>query len=538
MSTQEQTRRGRRSAAGPETDASVEPVTTGRGRRRRWYEAPETGATPAPASSEEATAKPARRRHWWEPPAAAPDRAEGLTPFNARGTKVRVKNGRATRGFYAPMLRGAPSTTRQAEVLNTAVIAPPEELDAPLLFDDMLSRAGVHHDVSLAYAHKPRYITSLNVVVVGDIGTGKSTCLKVGYIVRPFMLRDRSFVVFDKKGAAAEDDDAEEGEYASLVRAMGTEPVTFSTGDRGVHLNLLDPLIAGVDATSQGSVMFPLLRAVTELAQDGKRLTQWETEALRSAYRVVRRRHETGEIARTPVLPDVLHALGDVEAEPLRYGQGRLLDNSRDELHMAGASVRFLLEGLVEENAGLFDGETSSSVKLDGRLTSFDLSQLPDDGPVISMVMAISNMWLLGALTRRGAGRGQTTALIEEGWHVMNGPTARLLNSNTRLSRRLNLSYVLATHKIADIPPDSEGMSLLREAQTVHIFGQSRASDAERCVTEFNLDPTAAALISNLAPHTHLFKRGKAPEQLVRMNLTRLERELTDTDQAIRRATR
>lgn len=526
------------------TDERVAQTEGASRRSRRGRAASKTPQAPAPEPAEELT--PPRKRRWYQPPPPPPSREEGLTPFNARGTKVRLKSSRASRGFYAPLLRGAPTTTRQAEVLNTAVIAPPEELDAPLLFEDLLSRASVHHDVSLAYNHKPRYITSLNVVVVGDIGAGKSSVLKVGYLLRPYLLTGRNFVVFDKKVAAEDgpDDAANEdeetaqgaGEYAKLVKRLGAEPITFATGSSGVQLNLLDPVIAGVDETSRGQVMFPLLRTIAELAQDGRRLSQWETEALRSAYRVVKRQEELGELGRTPVLPDVLLALGDVTAEPQRYGQGRLREGALDRLHESGVSVRFLLEGLVEENSGLFDGETSSKVKLDGRITSFDLSQLPDDGPVISMVMAIANMWLLGTLTRRGESRGQTTALIEEGWHVMNGPTARLLNSNTRLSRALGLSYVLATHKIADIPADSEGMSLLREAQTVHIFGQSRSTDAERCVQEFNLDPGAASMISNLAPHTHLFKRGSAPEQLVRMNLTRLERELIDTDQAIRRA--
>ena len=46
-----------------------------------------------------------------------------VVPWEQPGTPLRTKIGRARRGFYAPRLQGAPTTTRQAEILNGAVRA-------------------------------------------------------------------------------------------------------------------------------------------------------------------------------------------------------------------------------------------------------------------------------------------------------------------------------------------------------------------------------------------------------------------------------
>ena len=60
--------------------------------------------------------------------------------------------------------------------------------------------------------------------------------------------------------------------------------------------------------------------------------------------------------------------------------------------------MRFTLNTLLQDYDGLLDGETSKNVDLRGKLTVFDISQLPDQGPAVPAVMAIGHMWLLGRL--------------------------------------------------------------------------------------------------------------------------------------------
>lgn len=74
-------------------------------------------------------------------------------------------------------------------------------------------------------------------------------------------------------------------------------------------------------------------------------------------------------------------------------------------------------------------------VRLADRLTVSDVSQLPDDGPAVSMVMAVANVWLLGTLCQQ---RGlRTNFVAEEGWDLVGGPGGRVFKRNSKLARGL-----------------------------------------------------------------------------------------------------
>ena len=47
------------------------------------------------------------------------------------------------------------------------------------------------------------------------------------------------------------------------------------------------------------------------------------------------------------------------------------------------------------------------------KLTTFDISALPEDGPATSMVMVVANAWLMGMLTHDTGWR--TNFIAEEG---------------------------------------------------------------------------------------------------------------------------
>lgn len=472
-----------------------------------------------PARQPGAPAKP-RRRNIFRAPSATPGDGEGRAPWDARGRPTRPRLRKARRGYYAPLHRGAPTTTRQAEVLNTAVVAAPTDLEGVAIGRDCLSNAVVAHDPFTAYGKG--VISSPNVLVLGDVGAGKSSLLKTAYVLRPLTLAGRRSVVLDKK------DRGGEGEYCALVERYGAAPLKFSLEPGGTVLNLLDPVITGgIGAKNQAH----LLQVAAELAQGGRPLDQWEREALRSAYRLAMRAAEADE--RTPVLPDVLAHAGHAAQDPT-YAD--LSPAATERLHEAGLGVRFLLDGLLEEYSGIFDGPTSAWVSLNEKLTSFDVSQLPEDGPAVPTVMAIANMWLLGTLRRE---RGRFTNLIaEEGWHLVGGPNAQLMRANTKLARGLGLALVVAIHKIADIPPDSPAMTVLQEAQTVHCYRTSRGDDIERVVHDFGFEPGLAATLPALADGFHLFKRGRDPEVMVEHVRSAFETGLTNTDEAMTRGGR
>ncbi|TFB86882.1 ATP/GTP-binding protein [Cryobacterium algoricola] len=379
----------------------------------------------------------------------------------------------------------------------------------------MLSRTPISHDPVTAYNSEPREVSSPNVIVMGDVGAGKSSHTKCNYVVRPLLLKGRRAVVFDKK------DQNGEGEYSNVVRHYGFEPIRFTVDGTGTTLNLLDPMIArGTGIQGQAR----LLNIVTRLARGDQPLDGWEEEALRAALRATVDRIQ----GRAPVLADVLPNLGNITDDPEYHA---LSPTARDDLHKAGLSVKWTLNGLLDEYTGLLDGETSKSVDLSGKLTSFDLSQLPDDGPVVPVVMAIGNMWMLGRL--RHERDSATTVVYEEGWHMIGGPGAQLIKSNQKLSRGLGISNVFVMHKGTDIPTDSPGMAIIQEAQTVVVYRQSRPDDALWCQQTFGLAPETARTIENLADGHYIFKYGSHPETHVQHIRSSWERELTNTDEGL-----
>lgn len=444
-----------------------------------------------------------------------------ITPWGRPGSRLRVKPSAARRGRYAPALAGAPSTTRQAEILNTALIGPPTGTKGVVTGRDVLSRTSIAHDPITAYNSTPREVSSPNVIIMGDVGAGKSTHTKANHVLRPLLLKNRRCVVFDKK------DQAGEGEYSQVVRRYGYEPIKFAPDGTGTTLNLLDPtILKGTGLQGQAR----LLNIVTRLARGDQQLDSWEEEALRAALKMTVEQMDDG---RAPVLADVLPNLGRV-ADDGDYGT--LSVSARDDLHKAGLSLRWTLNGLLDEYAGLLDGETSKTVDLSGKLTSFDISQLPDDGPAVPVVMAIGNMWMLGRLRNE---RGwATTVVYEEGWHMIGGPSASLIKANQKLSRGLGISNVFVMHKGSDIPADSPGMAIIQEAQTVCIYRQSRPEDAAWCQQTFGLAPETADTIERLRDGHYIFKYGSHPETHVQHILSRWEAQVTNTDEALAAAGR
>lgn len=446
--------------------------------------------------------------------------ARETSPYELPGSPLRVNFRKARRGLYAPALVGAPSTTRQAAILNTALIGPPTGTQGIANGRDQLSHTLVAHDPITAYNARPRLVSSPNTIVAGGIGGGKSSFVKTVCVGRPLLLRYRRAVVFDKKPQG------DEGEYAQIARAYGAEPLRFTVdGSGSTRLNLLDPLILN---NTEGAGIYRLLHTIVRIARDNARLTDWEEQAIRGALSATLAQFED---ARTPTMADVLPFLGTIPDAPA-YRDLSLA--SREALHHAGLGVRWTLTGLLDEYAGLLDGETSASVDLTGKLTSFDISQLPADGPAVNVIRAIGNEWMMGRL-RKPENRGWgTTVVYEEGWDMVDGPTAHLLKSNQKLSRALGLSNVFVFHKGKDISPTSPGQTVISEAQSIYMFRQDRQDDAEWAVRTFNFDPSTADVLQSLTPGHCIFKYGDKPEVHLRHIRSAWETVLTDTDDAMR----
>lgn len=109
-----------------------------------------------------------------------------VPPFNLPGGQLRTSVGAATRGWYSPRLTGSPSTTKQAEILNSAVIGNPTGDEGIVNGRDNLSQSMISYDAPTAYNAEPRQISSPNVIVLGTVGYGKSSLTKTVGVARPW----------------------------------------------------------------------------------------------------------------------------------------------------------------------------------------------------------------------------------------------------------------------------------------------------------------------------------------------------------------
>ncbi|BFU43968.1 hypothetical protein [Krasilnikovia sp. MM14-A1004] len=423
-------------------------------------------------------------------------------------------------GLYAPRVPGIPSTTRQAEVLCTAISAPPTAVEGLVNGIDLTTGQPVYHDPFTAYEKK--VVSSPNVVVLGDLGKGKSSLLKTVFVVRQLTFRRRRAVVADRK------DQNGEGEFSEICRQLGGSPIRFELGGGGSRINLLDPVInVSADAGTTVAGQLQLLRAVVQVAS-GRPVDSWQGAALRAAH--LRALEAAEDEGRVPVLQDVVRAL--TAPPPVAKFGGLDTPGARQSWADAALTMRFDLERLIGDDlAGLFDGPTSPDVTLSERLTSFDLSQLPADGPAVPLVMTVLNTWLTNLLRRE---RGWlTTFVAEEGWHLAEGVGARIFQRNSKLSRGIGLANVVALHHASDIPADSPAISMLQEAGTVYLYAQGRAADAQRCIDLYSLPAHLRDDLMSLPQGMCLLRIDTGAPIAMQHLRSRWETAITDTDGAM-----
>lgn len=425
-------------------------------------------------------------------------------------------------GYYGGPVKGAPSTSRQAEILNGAILESPMQFEGLLSGVETLSKTPSVNDPFQAYAMGK--VDSANVVTIGDVGVGKSTLMKCDYVLRALTLLGRRVVVVDKKQISPTQP---YGEYSTTAEAADGTRILLALGNpEGVTINILDPALWQTRDVPGIAGALQVLQQTATLLNEGVPLDTWELKALRIALQNgVRQADDRGRVAN---IYDVLDHAG-VIGDKLRQ---QLSPSALERMHEAGLTVRFILERLPEELPGLFDGDTSSSVQLGKKLTVFDISQLPEDGPAVSIAMMLANAWTLGTIRRSEPG-WKTTFCVDEGWFLVGGPMGKVIQSNAKLSRNYGLSNVVNIHHISDIPADDPAVAFIKEAGTMHLFRQSKADDAVAAAQIAGLKPGAAEQLMTLPKGQHFKKVGLDAEVRIAHFRSELEKEITDTSAAL-----
>ena len=364
-------------------------------------------------------------------------------------------------------------------------------------------------------------VTNPNMVVIGQIGRGKSSFVK-SYLWRQAVIGRRAWVIDPK------------GEYGPLAAAWGVAPVALRPGG-SVRLNPLDTEEeVGSDAVAGAGVLRSRVSLTSSLAVAclGRDLLPRERAAIDAAIVEATRLAVTARMP-APTLPEVVEALLDpgVDAsQALRTTRSVLMEDGRD----VALELRRLVHG---DLSGMFDGPTTPGLRLDGPLVVLDLSAVYHS-PALGVLMACAASWLQSAI--RAQHRNRILLVVDEAWAILsNLGVARWLQTSWKLSRALGVANMAVLHRLSDLRSvGTEGSEqvglaegLLADSETRVVYAQS-PGEVARTGELLGLTETEADLVTQLRRGMALWKVGQR-SFLVEHRLGSGERWLTDTDQAM-----
>lgn len=367
-------------------------------------------------------------------------------------------------------------------------------------------------------------LTSPNVIVLGQIGRGKSTFVKT-FLWRQQVFGRQAWVVDPK------------GEYRPLAEANGGTTLHLVPGG-AIRLNPLDgPGGPGIEARP-GEAPQPALGRRAEL------LCSLAATSLRRELGPAERTAVTlavdaaGRRCPQPTVGHVIEALLDPDpkmAAEIRTDVAGLAADGRQ----VALDLRRLVEG---DLAGMFDGPTSPGIDLDRAMVVIDLSAL-HGSPALGILMACATAWLQARLARHdGVHR---VVVVDEAWAIIHDVAmARWLQAGFKLSRAFGVANMAVVHRLSDLrAAGAEGSEqqrlaegLLSDSETRVIFGQP-PSEVAAARDLLGLTATEAEILPHLPRGMALWKVGMR-SFLVEHRLGRAEAQLVDTDSAMRLGTR
>jgi type IV secretory pathway VirB4 component len=360
-------------------------------------------------------------------------------------------------------------------------------------------------------------LTNPNLLVVGQVGRGKSTFVKT-YVWRQAAFGRQAWVVDPK------------GEYGRLAEACGSTPWRLAPGGT-VRLNPLD-LVTGTPELAKKPAAAGHRRAelACSLASSalGRALSPPERTAVDLAVRAIADR-----IGR-PTLPDLVAALLDPDpdlAATVRTDAVGLAHDGR----LVALELRRLVEG---DLAGMFDGPTSAGLRMDGPVVALDLSAV-FASPALALLMTCAASWMQATLAVSGGPK--RLVVVDEAWAVLHDlATARWLQATFKLARSTGVANVAVVHRLSDLraagPAGSTQQQLaeglLSDTETRVVFGQPPA-EAEASGRLLRLTNTEQDLVARLPRGVALWKVGQR-SFLVEHYVGPIEAGLVDTDAAMR----
>jgi type IV secretory pathway VirB4 component len=361
-------------------------------------------------------------------------------------------------------------------------------------------------------AYEANVLSGPNMLVVGQLGRGKSAFLKT-YIARQHVFGREAWVLDPK------------GEFTPLAEAVGGSVIALAPGG-SVRLNAISSRM-GREAQEA------LLRSVAAAALR-RELGPEEGAGLRVALKLV----STAE-PDEPTLPEVVEALLHPCEEMTRELVMSVEDFAEAMRQVALALQRLCLGDL----RGMFDGATSPGLDLDARLVVLDLSAVQDSS-ALGILMTCAAAWLQGVVMerKRAAEAGErdgakVIVAVDEAWRITADlGVAEWLQSSFKLSRAHGVQNIIALHRLSDLgAAGAQGSresriaeGLIADADTRVVLSQP-PDQIEGLRSLLGLTATEAELVPTLRRGEALWQVGRR-SFLVQHRLSSAEMGFVDTD--------
>ena len=383
------------------------------------------------------------------------------------------------------------STTAQLQALLPFAAGQTLGSNGAYIGTDLLGRP-FHYDPIGFYGRTDIGLTDPNMVILGQIGKGKSALVKC--LCRRLSVFGYASFYMDPKG-----------ETAPLARAFGVRPIRPVPGGE-VCLNPFDVRFSSTASADQDLLLQAALEAILERA-----LSMQERRAVTEAVLA-----QGGESGADTCLRDFASRLSE-----------------RPEAAEVALALWHLVNG---PTGGLFDGPTSPGIDLRAAFVALDLSALLANlsaERLRTVVLTLAAGALVSVLRRR---EGRRLFVLDEAWFLLRDPsTARWLQQQWKLARSIGVANVAVLHRLSDLDAEPASRELARglvaDTQTKVVFAQPPAE--ARLLREWlGLSDNEVACVLGLPRGWALWKIGRRTF-VVSLDVQEAERSLIDTDQAL-----
>jgi hypothetical protein len=376
--------------------------------------------------------------------------------------------------------------------------------------------------------YRAKVITGMSMILMGAVGSGKSTCAK-SLVVRLVLLGRKALILADRKG-----------EWDVVARFVGGHTIKVGPGQP----DRVNPLDAGIrpSTTPDGEPMtdarwaamvrarrLNLLQTIGEILLD-RRVQGAEHTALSMALDTAVRLVAPG----VPTLPVFIDQLRDMAT-------------SKDRSATVAEAAERLLHAFARTTegdlAGMFDGETTAYFDPDAPIITVNTKALTGASrEARKIAYACTGSWAESMVTN--ADSGQRLCVYEEGWDSVSDEASltRMMEA-WKLARDYGIFNILIIHKLADLAIAGDAgsamaamaRSLLGDTEVKVIYRQETANldDTQK---ELGLTEAERKDINGSEQGTGLWKVGSRTAS-VRNKRTTAEIPVFDTDGKTRGAT-